>query len=200
LNPNIASLHYTLGWYLCLTKDFKEAEEEMKLAVELEPLDPFCTGYLAWFNLWTGKFDDAISMSRKALDLNPNDPMALYVLGSAYAEKGMYDQAIETHKKGIAIEPIYTWGLGVAYANAGRRKEALEVAAEMEQANSAWYILGLAYVYATLGDKDKAIQWVEAAYDQHIQFFPWLGTDPNLTLLYDDPRFREIISRVHLPA
>jgi tetratricopeptide (TPR) repeat protein len=200
LNPNIASLHYTLGWYLALTGDLEEAEEEMKQAVEIEPLDPFCSGYLAWFYLWVGKFDESIKLSLKALELDPNYPMALYTLGSSYAEKGMFKQAIETHKKGIAIDDGYMCGLGVTYARAGQRKEALEIAAEIEKSNSSWNIWGLVDIYAALGEKDRAIQWVEAAYDQHIQFFPWIAKGPYLKSLYDDPRFQAIVARIKLPV
>jgi len=200
LNPNIASLHYTQGWYLSLKGDFDEAEEEMKLAVEIEPLDPFCVGYYAWFLLWRGKLDEAIANSQKALKLNSNDPMALYVLGSAYSDKGMHAQAIETHKKGIAIDHSYLGGLGVAYARAGQKKEALGIASEMEKANSSFYTIFLADIYAILGDKDKAIQWIETAYDQHDQFFPWLSSNPSFKAFFDDPRFKEITSRIKLPV
>jgi serine/threonine-protein kinase len=200
LNPNIASLHYTNGWYLLLKGKQEEAEKEMRLSVDLEPLDPFCVGYLAWFYLWVGKTDDAISMSNRALELNPHDPMALYVLGSAYAVKGMYDQAIETHKKGIGIEPMYRCGLGVAYAKAGRRKEALEIAEKLEKENNSWNSWGLIEIYAALGDKDKAIQWLQASYDQHDQFFPWNTNNPHYDFISDDPRFLEIKGRIQLPG
>jgi tetratricopeptide (TPR) repeat protein len=200
LNPNIASLHYTQGWYMGLKGDWDKAEEEMKLAVEIEPLDPFCVGYYAWLLLWRGRLDEAIANSQKALKLNPNDPMALYVLGSAYSEKGMHDQAIETHKKGIAIDQSYLGGLGAAYARAGKKKEALDIAAEMIKANSSFYTIFLVDIYAILGDKDKAIQWIETAYDQHDQFFPWLGMNRYYKAIYDDPKFQEIMSRIQLPV
>jgi tetratricopeptide (TPR) repeat protein len=200
LNPNIASLHYTMGWYMLLKGERDVAEEEMKQAVEIEPLDPFCVGYLAWFYLYEGKLEEAIVYSQKALKLNPNDPMALYVLGSAYSEKGMHDQAIETHKKGIAIDQSYLCGLGVAYARAGKKKEALDIASEMVKANSSWYTWGLADIYAILGDKDKVIQWLETSYDQHDQFFPWSRMNRHYKAFNDDPRFQEIINRIQLPA
>jgi tetratricopeptide (TPR) repeat protein len=200
LNPNIASLHYTMGWYLCLKGDWDNAEEEMKLAVEIEPLDPFCVGYLAWFYLYEGKLEEAIDYSQKALKLNPNDPMALYVLGSAYSEMGMHDQAIETHKKGIAIDQSYLGGLGAAYARAGKKKEALDIVSEMIKANSSFYTVFLTGIYTILGDKDKAIQWLETAYDQHDQFFPWYGINRDFKAFHDDPRFREIMSRIQLPV
>ncbi len=200
LNPNIASLHYTMGWYMLLKGERDVAEEEMKQAVEIEPLDPFCVGYLAWFYLYEGKLEEAIVYSQKALKLNPNDPMALYVLGSAYSEKGMHDQAIETHKKGIAIDQSYLCGLGVAYARAGKKKEALDIASEMVKANSSWYTWGLADIYAILGDKDKVIQWLETSYNQHDQFFPWSRMNRHYKAFNDDPRFQEIINRIQLPA
>jgi len=199
LNPNISSLHYTMGWYLGLTGQLDEAVEEMKLAISIDPLDPFCTGYLSWFCLWIGRYEDAISWARKTLDLDPNYPMGLYVLGSAYAELGNYDQAIETHKKGASISIAHKCGLGVAYARAGRREEALEVAAELEKVGNYWFTWGLADIYVALEDKEKAIHWIEAAYEQHHDFVPWFRINPYYKTLFDDPRFQAVIDRLNLP-
>lgn len=200
LNPNISSLHYTLGWYLGLTRQFEEAEEEFKMAIRIDPLDPICTGYLAWHYLWLGSYKEVIPLAIKTLDLDPNYPMAFYVLGSAYAEMGLYDQAIETHKKGSAISTSLKCGLGVAYARAGRREEALEVAAELEKYNNYWYTWGLADIYAALGDKERAIHWIEAAYEQHHDFAPWFANNFYYKALSDDPRFQKIIQSLNLPG
>ncbi|MBN1790399.1 MAG: tetratricopeptide repeat protein [Bacteroidales bacterium] len=201
INPNIASLHYTLAWYLCLKKDqLPAAEEEMKRAMEIDPLDPICPGYLAWLYFWVGKYDNAIEAAQKTLELDPNYPMAHYIMGSAYAEKGMYDKAIESHKKGAAVSPALKCGLGVAYARAGKKKEALEVAAELEKYNSYWFTWGLADIYVALGDKDKAFHWIEAAYNQRHDFVPWFKNYVYYKDLYNDPRFNEIMNRLNLPA
>jgi tetratricopeptide (TPR) repeat protein len=199
LNPNISSLHYTLGWYLCLTRQLREAEEEFKLAIKIDPLDPICTGYLSWFYLYTGHHKEAISMALKTLELDPNYTMAYYVSGSAYAEMGMFEKAIETHKKGIAISPDYIYGLGVAYARAGMRNEALAVATEIEKENNVWFIIGLADIYAVLGDKDKALQWLQVAYEQHIDFFPWIESMPYYSTLQNDLRFQKLSAVLDLP-
>jgi len=200
LNPNIASLRYTLGWYSLLKGDIKNAEEEMKRAVEIEPLDPFCIGYQAWFYLFIGRYDESVQASLKALELDPNYPMALYTLGSSYAEKGMFDEAIKAHKKGLTFASYFKYGLGIAYARAGMKKEAYEIAIEIEKENSPWDIVGLSELYAVLGDNDKAIQYVQAMYDNHDQFIPWLQQDLYLSTLQDDPRFKKFVSKINLPV
>ncbi len=199
MNPNISSVHYTYGWYHILFGEKDDAIGEMKRAVNIDPLDPMCTGYLAWIYLWTGHYNEAVATAKRALDLDPASISALYVMGSAYAELGKFELAIETHKKGIAIRPDYKCGLGVAYARAGQRKHALAITAEMERENSSWNSWGLADIYSTLGDIGKAIYWLEAAYDQHSDFTPWNRFNPNLKPLLNDPRFQDINHRLNLP-
>jgi TolB-like protein/AraC-like DNA-binding protein/Flp pilus assembly protein TadD len=199
LNPNIPSVHYTYGWYHFLFGEKDDAISEMKRAVNIDPLNPTCTGYLAWIYLWTGDYDEAVTAAKRTLDLDPASIMALYVMGSAYAELGKFELAIETQKKGIAISPDYKCGLGVTYARAGQRKNALAITAELEREKSSWNSWGLADIYASLGDKDKAIYWVKAAYDQHSDFTPWNRFNPNLKPLHNDPRFQDISHRLNLP-
>jgi tetratricopeptide (TPR) repeat protein len=199
LNQNLSSIHYTYAWFLTLTRKNDEAVAEMKKAVEVDPLNPYCTSYLAWLYSFIGRNEEAIAEARKTLDLDPNYTTAFYVMGSAYSEMGMHYEAIEMQKKGLAISPGYESGLGVAYARAGQREKALEVAAGMEKNLNSWYAWGLAEVYATLGDKDKAIYYLEYAYKQHQDFVPWMRYDIYFKPLYDDPRFKDIVNRLNLP-
>jgi tetratricopeptide (TPR) repeat protein len=171
----------------------------MKRAINIDPLDPICTGYLAWIYLWAGLFDEAITAAKRTLDLDPSSNMALYVMGSAYAEQGKFELAIETHMKGIAISSDYECGLGVAYVRAGQRNNALAITAEIEKKNNYWNAWGLTDIYAALGDKDKAIYWLEVAYYQHNDFMAWSRSNPYLKPLYNDPRFQDIIQRLNLP-
>jgi tetratricopeptide (TPR) repeat protein len=125
--------------------------------------------------------------------------MGLWVLGSAYAGLGMYDEAIETHKKGLAISPGFENGLAITYARSGQRDKALEIAAKLEKINDTWYTWAIAEIYATLGDNDKAIYWIEEAYKRRHDFTPWFKYNVYFKPLYNDPRFKEIIQRLNLP-
>ena len=200
LNPNLPAVHYTYGWYLMLYDRYDEAEVEMKKAVEIDPIDPLCQGYLAWFYLSKGDFETALAEARKTLQLDPNYTMAYFVMGSAYSEMGMHFEAIEMHKKGLSISPGYESGLGVAYANAGQKENALAIAAGMEKNVDKWYAWSLAEIYAALGDKDKAIYYLEEAYRLRQDFMPWLNETRSFKALSNDQRFKDIGKRLNLPA
>ncbi|HDZ40843.1 MAG TPA: tetratricopeptide repeat protein [Bacteroidetes bacterium] len=199
LNPNSAPAHYTYGWYLALSNLVDEAADEMKKAMQIDPLAPICPGYLAWMLQWFGRYEEAIGYAEEALEVNPNYPMAYYVLGMVYAELGRYEEAIDTLKKIYSPTSGFASGLGVAYALSGQTDGALEIAAEMEAQNMRWHTWGLADIYAALGDKDKAIYWLEEAYKLRHDFIPWVRNNPYYNILADDSRFRNLVDSLNLP-
>ncbi len=199
LNPSNAPAHYTYGWYLALTNKVDEAADQMKKAMEINPLAPICPGYLAWLYQWFGRYDEALVYAQEALKVNPKYPMAFYVQGMVYSGMGRHDEAIEMQKKIYAPTSGYASGLGMAYAFAGQKEKALEIAAEMEKQNMRWHTWGLADIYSALGDTDKAIYWVEEAYKQRHDFIPWVLNNPYYKKLTGDPRFQDIVKRLNLP-
>jgi tetratricopeptide (TPR) repeat protein len=210
LNPNDAFAHCHLGWLYCssLIPDTRysriykidDAFAEMRKAVEISPTETIYQGYLAWLYLFAGRFEEAINEARKTLQLDPNYTMAYFVMGSAYAEMGMHYEAIETHKKGLAISPDYEDGLGIAYARAGQKDEALEIVKGMEKyMDSWWYAFGVAEIYSALGNKDKAIHALDVVYKLGGDFAPFMQALWIFKPLLDEPGFKEIASRFHFP-
>ncbi|HBE42388.1 MAG TPA: hypothetical protein DDW27_14520 [Bacteroidales bacterium] len=112
---------------------------------------------------------------------------------------GRHEEAIEIQKKIYSPTSGYASGLGVAYALAGQKEKALEIAAEMEAQNMRWHTWGLADIHSALGDKDKAIYWIEEAYKQKHDFIPWVRNNPYYRKLDNDPRFQDIVKRLNLP-
>ncbi len=200
LNPSLTAAHYTYGWYLLIIGKNDEAEAEMKKAVEIDPIDPLCQGYLAWLYLSMGRNEEAIAAARKTLQLDPNYTMAYMVMGDAYSVMGMHFEAIEMHKKGLSISPGYEASLAIAYVRAGQKENALQIAAGMEKNVDKWYAYGLAQIYSMLGDKDKAIYFLEEAYKLRQDFMPWIGGDLCFKPLQNDPRFKDIVKRLNLPV
>ena len=61
---------------------------------------------------------------------------------------------------------------------------------------SSYYI---ALIYAGLGEKDLAFEWLENAYKERSDLLVYLNRDPRLDSLRPDPRFADLVKRVGLP-
>lgn len=199
LNPNLALAHAQYGWYLDIDGHVDEALAELNRAQKLDPLAPIYPAWQGIMYFWEGEYDKAIEEALKSLELDPDFPVGLSALGFGYAAKGMYEEAIAAHHKTGEINPDFGWGLGQTYALAGRREEALEVAAELESHLKVWDTFGLAEIYTALGEKDEAFRWLEAAFEQRHPYIQWLRRDGNFDPLRDDPRYNDLAQRMNLP-
>jgi hypothetical protein len=57
----------------------------------------------------------------------------------------------------------------------------------------------LAWAYAALGEKDQAFVWLEKAYAERSPDMALLQVDPPFDLLRSDPRFQDLLRRMHFP-
>lgn len=199
LDPNLGRAHAHYAWYLQLIGRFDVSLAEMKRACDVEPQTPLWPAWVGWLYLAEGKYEAAINEARKSLELTPDFPVGLYVLGLAYSAQGMVEEAIAAHERAGMGDPRWRAGLGHTYALAGRREEALKIAAELGDEGNTWDTWYLAEIYAALGEKDEAFRWLEAAYEQRHPYFPWIGWNPHYETLRDDPRFQDLLGRINLP-
>ena len=104
-----------------------------------------------------------------------------------------------------AVEPWHgpsplSW-LGEAYAAAGCRDEALKVLEQLFELSKQRYVTpyGVARIHATLGNKEEALHWLDAAYRQRAEWMVLLKVDPCLDDLRPDPRFQDLMRRMNFP-
>ena len=138
---------------------------------------------------------------------NPTFPVVHNDLASAYWGKRMFPQVIEEIK--------------IAAKLSGNNKDDLEFASALEQGfrSSGWKgALGkaievskaqrkngyaspydIAGLYADLGDKEHAFEWLNIAFQEHNRGLIRLKTDFLMDSLRSDPRFAELVSKVGLP-
>jgi hypothetical protein len=50
-----------------------------------------------------------------------------------------------------------------------------------------------------LGENDRALEYLEKAYEEHSNWLIYLHIDPSMDGLRDDPQFRDMLRRVGLP-
>jgi Flp pilus assembly protein TadD len=116
----------------------------------------------------------------------------------------MFEQAVAESRKAVELSghgPGAVGGLGYVYAASGRRDEAQQVLDELKELAKRRYVspFSVAGIYARLGDKDAAFEWLEKAYGDGAYGILFLKSAPEWDGLRSDPRFDDLVRRVGLP-
>jgi tetratricopeptide (TPR) repeat protein len=201
LNPAYPTAHHWYSLYLVqLVGGAEEAIAEGKRALELDPLSLIINTDLALAYYHARQYEKAAEQAHRALELDPNFALAFHTLGLIYSEMGKHSEAIAALRKATALDPDnpVLWGdLGRAYARAGDRAEARRILEKLREASKQRYVAPETFVaiYAALGEKDLALQWLETAYDNRSSLISGLKTTVSLDPLRSHPRFQELTRR-----
>jgi serine/threonine protein kinase/tetratricopeptide (TPR) repeat protein len=204
LDPKYPTTHH---WYSnCLEEQGKleEALSEIKRAQELDPLSPVIATNVGEVLFYMKRYDLAIEQFNKALDLDRNFPAALVMLGDLYAQQNKFEEALNVLQKVRQILPAdnpYGSGeLGYVYAKAGKRNEAIKVLNQLLEFSRRGKTLSVqvAYVYAGLGDKDKAFEWLEKGYSEQNDQLGYLKGEPIWDDFRSDPRYTALLRKIGL--
>ena len=204
LNPSYADAHRLHAEVLWQTGRLNEAIAETKLTLEMDPLSLDNNDTLGLEFFLIREYDRAIEQERKVLELDPNFIEAYYFRGMAYLKKSMHEEGMAEFEKGVAISPLSTealTGLGYGYAVTGRRAEAQKVLDKLNELSKHEYVSAVwrAKIYAGLEEKDKAFEWLEAAYeDRSIVSVGFIKTNPMFDPLRPDPRYAHLLRRTNL--
>lgn len=100
------------------------------------------------------------------------------------------------------VRGLYQGALGHAYAIAGQRAKALRVLGELQARSDSSYVspFDIATIYAGLGDRVKTFEYLEKAYQGRVPYLVYLAVDPHFDDFHADPRFRDLVHRMGLPA
>ena len=201
LNPNSATNHEKYAFYLVRTGHPKEAMAEIERSVDLDPISGSTLHAEGFIYYFARQYDRALAVTRTARRLGINLADWSFLEGDIYAEMGRYPESIAAFIRS-GNDPYSLGHLGNVYARAGQKHAALQAIARLEedvQKNGVGRY-EIALVYAGLGDKKSAFQWLEDAYRAHDVGLVYLAVDPCLDPLRSDPRFDSLLMRVRLPA
>ena len=204
LNPNYSVAHEYYGdGYLWSVGKTAEAIAALRKAHELDPLSLIIGTDLAKHLCFAGQYSEGMEYFSRVLEADPDFVQAHYYLSRAYALKGSYAEAIaETDKiKQQEAIPLAIGQLGYVYALQGRRREAIEIVEQLQQASAARHIDPhyVADIYIALGDKDLAFTWLDKAYEEHSPTIVMLKVDPKYDPIRSDRRFSALMRRVRIP-
>jgi TolB-like protein/DNA-binding winged helix-turn-helix (wHTH) protein/tetratricopeptide (TPR) repeat protein len=201
LNPNLAAAHGNYSIYLAIMGRTTEALAENRRAQELDPFKISFKGIEGGILLSARLYDEALQVFQNVIRMQPDHPLAHTGLGQTYVAKGMYAEAINEFQTANSLYGDVTNGLidlGCAYAISGNREEALAILNKLRASEKYVSPAGLAMLYAALGDKEAAFQWLERAYVAHDSQLQNLKVDPRCDSLRSDPRFADLLRRMRL--
>jgi serine/threonine-protein kinase len=203
LNPRYATARQWYSWFLAAMGRFEEALLQGRTAIELDPASVSIRRSMGWLQYYARHYDDALENLRRALALNPTSEETHRLLGLVYLQQGLYDEAAGSFKEALAHseqDALAFAGLGHVAARRGRESEARAVLEELHRRARARYVSPVAQagLYVTLGERDRAFEWIEKAYRDRRGWLAYLKIEPMLDGLREDPRFDRWLERMRL--
>jgi len=206
LNPNHALAHLWYGDNLMTHGRISEATQEILRANQLDPFSVTTNTLLALLLFSSRRYDEALAQADKLAELQKGSDHPFR--GIIYEQKGKFEQAIaamtwppEWEERKVSPIGVAIADMAHAYASAGNKEAALRLLRKLTELSKHRRIqsYSFALIYAGLGDKDHAFEWLAKAYDERPSDIGHIKTDPRLDPLRTDARYSEILRRMGLP-
>ena len=202
INPGYATAHHWNAMNLGLLGRPKEALVEMRKAENLDPLSLIINADLAEFLLLTHSYDESVKQGRKIIEMDSTFAIGHKQLGDAYLLKQMDKDAVAELQGAVRLSggsPICIADLARAYVASGKMNEAVKLLNDLQKRSTASFTNApqIAMIYASMGDNDQAMHWLERAYEE--RFNPSILLRSGFDPLRSDPRFKDLMRRIGLP-
>lgn len=193
LNPNSASAHYFYGFIFLMPQNrIDQSLEEFRIALSLDPLAPMTNVNYGLTLLVAHRDPEAIAQISKVLERDPSFVPASFYLSQVYASAGRYADAISEMQKLKRTKG--TWSADAQ----GFLKEMTDPGEKFSPENVA-PPTNIAVCYALMGDRNKALQYLEKAVAEADSELMACIRFPAFDILHSDPRWANLLARLNLP-
>src|SRR5271157_90409 len=202
LNPSYGVARPWYAFELSALGRDVEACTESQRALRTDPLSlPISVSSGLVFYL-ARQYDQALEVCQKILEMDPTGfYQGYFVIGRAYERKGMYGEAVQALETAVRLShrnPHMLDALGHVLASSGKTAEAIQLIDELQGRITRVYTspFNIAMIYAGLGQKDEALEWLEKAYEDHSVWMIFVNAYPIFDFLRPDPRFQDLVRRM----
>lgn len=202
LRPEEHDARIWLSGYHGLNGDYSTAEDHVKKVIEQDPLFWPAWWMLGYFRRLQGDTTQASRALEKVLEQDPQNLYALQELALTHMDSGDLRRAratLEAARPADRQNYLIRAGWALLLALEGKRGEALK---EMDEellkfaAVHPFITLAAAEFYALLGEKEKALVWLERAVHNGDEEDAWFRRNPRLASLRQHPRFKQILESI----
>jgi DNA-binding winged helix-turn-helix (wHTH) protein/tetratricopeptide (TPR) repeat protein len=203
LDPSDVFVFQIYSRFLSSMRRHEEAIEKAKRLCELDPLSSqahFILGEVLYF---ARQYDKALESFKSALEFDEMNGPAMMGAGNVYSEQSKFGEAISQMERALELHPENTTmlaSLGGTYARAGRLDKARMVRSKLKAASQHRYVppFDFALVTAGLGEKEKAVEFLQRAYQESSPLLAkyLLPDNPKFDGIRDDSRYSDLIRRI----
>ncbi|MFN2387037.1 MAG: tetratricopeptide repeat protein [Thermoanaerobaculia bacterium] len=202
LDPGSGVIRHRFSHLLAATGRLDEAIAESRRALALDPLSPDVNHYLGRLYYFDHDLDRAAEQLRTAVELDPRNVWAHLFLGLTYEMQGKHEDALRHAMRSAIFRGASPEVLAKVRQDSSRvgydafRRQILDL--EAAQTSLPVTSSSLALGYARLGDKEKALEWLEKAFESHTRDLIYMKVEPSYDPVRGDPRFEEMLGRLRL--
>jgi len=202
LNPGLATAHQSYSYMLSKLRRFDESLHQARLALEIDPFSNPANINLAVQFFYTRDYQALVQQCRKMLELDPQHFVAHLLLAEAMAHLGdgpaAYREleAVGDRPKDHPLTVRTHAEVGTVLGRPDLAEIDLQSLLREKKRTDSFASSYIAIVYAGLGQKDRAFEWLEKAYAEHDSFLSVLQVYPAYDSLRSDPRYASLLSRL----
>ena len=200
LSPNNSTARAYYSRLLTVLGRHSEAIAEAERARELDPMSTLASFLLGMAYSYARQYDRAARELAQCLEINPKFWPAHIFLGQVYEQQGRYADALAEFSKAEGQTLGATSQIGHVYAVSGKRAKAEQVLKDLTTRAKERYVspVYFARIYAGLGQKDQALEWLERGYAVRDSQIELIAVEPTYDSLRSDPRFIDLLRRLNL--
>jgi serine/threonine-protein kinase len=210
LDPRNAEALSFYSMFLGFEERFDEAIDQGGRALAVDPLSTLINMNVGWTFFSAGLFDKTLDQVGKMIEIEPDFYGSYWLRGAIYLSEGEYDKAVKELKKAVSLggRQIVLADLGGAYGLAGKKVEATAILSQLLEMRQRAYVpaICLARIYSRIGENDKAIDWLEKAFEEKNGEMVFLKGEidgaakgDSLKTLGNDPRVIDLLQKMNLP-
>jgi serine/threonine-protein kinase len=197
--PNLERAHNrmsTICWHIGRLEESRIAHERSQRSRPKAE-----TGNLWWFYLATGDFArlevEAARLAQREMSMYDIHGYALAALYAGDLE--LAEKRLEVALKHAPDEPLIVGAQGMLYGRRGQRQLALQCARKaLDSPRSFGHTHHtyheIACIHGALGDKERAMAWLERTVDAGFPCWRFFRVDPHLKCLHDTPEFERLVT------
>jgi TolB-like protein/Tfp pilus assembly protein PilF/tRNA A-37 threonylcarbamoyl transferase component Bud32 len=196
LDPNEALFYDWYAEYLMAVGRVSESIDSIERSRELDPHSVIINSDVGKLLYYGRLYGEAEAQLKETLRMDPDFTQAHRYLGGVYVMMHRFDDAIAEFKMANLGLMAYACGMTDRKTEAEQMLEAIKKlparTGDFEKVSL------LTWAYIGLGEKDRAIECLEQEYENHGVAMTSLKSNPEYDSLRSEPRFVDLMRRVHL--